>query len=446
MTNYPAYPEYKDTGIPWLGEIPSHWEVQRLKNTITSCQNGVWGDESDGGPDDIVCVRVADFDRVKRRINDTDLTIRSIEASQRRGRLLKNGDLLLEKSGGGDLQPVGAVILFDKSFPAVCSNFIAKMTVTEEHNPVYLCYLHHTLYATRLNTRSIKQNTGIQNLDSDSYLSEYVGLPPLPEQRAIAAFLDERTARLDAAAAEYRRLADLLRKQRAALISHAVTQGLDPDAPRKDSGIPWLGEIPSHWEVMRIKYLLHDIVDTEHKTAPFYPDGEYLVVRTSNIRNGQLVFNDAKYTDFEGFTEWTQRGVPEPGDILFTREAPAGEACIVPAEVPLCIGQRTVLLRVNQSVLDSQFALWSLYSGVVEEFIELLSQGSTVDHLNMADIPNIPIVYPPLPEQRAIAAYLDRETARIDAALAEIDAAIGHLEEYRAALIAAAVTGKIDVR
>jgi type I restriction enzyme S subunit len=339
---------------------------------------------------------------------------------------------------------VGAALLTNKrrilTQPSCIDNNVMVLTPTNGV-PKYLYY--HLL---NIDLGRLANPGAVPSMNESQAQDIEVMSPPLPEQRAIAAFLDERSARLDAAIAEYRRLADLLREQRAALISHTVTQGLDPDVPRKDSGIAWLGEIPAHWEVMRIKYLLHDIVDTEHKTAPFYPDGEYLVVRTSNIRNGQLIFDDAKYTDFEGFVEWTQRGVPEPGDILFTREAPAGEACIVPAEVPLCIGQRTVLLRVNQNVLDSQFALWSLYSGVVEEFIELLSQGSTVDHLNMADIPNIPIVYPPLPEQRAIAAHLDRETARIDAALAEIDAAIDHLEAYRAALIAAAVTGKIDVR
>ena len=151
-------------------------------------------------------------------------------------------------------------------------------------------------------------------------------IPPLPEQHAIAAFLDRETAKIDALAAKKERLVELLEEKRTALISHAVTKGLDPDAPMKDSGIEWLGEVPVHWAKMKIKHFLYQIIDTEHKTAPYDPDGNYLVVRTSNVRNGVLLLADAKYINHEGFKEWTRRGVPKPGDILFTREAPAGRS------------------------------------------------------------------------------------------------------------------------
>ncbi len=208
----------------------------------------------------------------------------------------------------------------------------------------------------------------------------------------------------------------------------------------------WLGEIPEHWEVRRIKYLLLQIIDTEHKTAPYYQDGEYLVVRTSNVRNGNLLLEDAKYTDFRGYIEWTQRGRPVEGDILFTREAPAGEACIVPGDIHLCIGQRMVLFRVNKRLLDGNYGVWSLYGGITDEYIHLLSQGSTVAHFNMSDIGNIPILVPPLSEQRSIVAYLNQETAKIDALIPRIREGIEKLKEYRVALISAAVTGKIDVR
>jgi type I restriction enzyme S subunit len=212
----------------------------------------------------------------------------------------------------------------------------------------------------------------------------------------------------------------------------------------KDSGVEWLGEIPTYWEKTRIKYVLHQIIDTEHKTAPFYPDGEYLVVRTSNVRNGQLVLDDAKYTDYEGFREWTKRGKPEPGDILFTREAPAGEACLVPENLPLCLGQRMVLFRVNHQMLDEHYGIWSLYGGIAAEFITSLSQGATVAHFNMADIANIPLLLPPLEEQAAIASFLDRETAKIDALIAKKERLIELLQEKRTAIISHAVTKGLD--
>jgi type I restriction enzyme S subunit len=272
-------------------------------------------------------------------------------------------------------------------------------------------------------------------------------LLPLPEeQRAIATFLDRETGRIDALLAKKERQIELLREKRAALISHAVTKGLDPDVPMKDSGVEWLGEVPEHWAEMRIKHLLHQIIDTEHKTAPYSPDSNYLVVRTSNVRNGILSFDDAKYTDSEGFKEWTRRGVPKPGDILFTREAPAGEACIVPDNVPRCIGQRRVLFRVNKQRLDARFGIYSIYGGLADEFIRSLSQGSTVEHFNMSDIGNTPLFEPSLSEQHTIAAFLDHEAGHIDVLTAKVRESITKLREYRTALISAAVTGKIDVR
>jgi len=219
---------------------------------------------------------------------------------------------------------------------------------------------------------------------------EFVGVmplptPPRPEQTAIATFLDHETAKIDALVAEQERLIALLQEKRQAVISHAVTKGLDPSVPMKDSGVAWLRDVPAHWTRKTIKFALRALIDTEHKTAPFFDDGEYLVVRTSNVKNGLLVLDGAKYTDREGFFEWTKRGAPQPGDIIFTREAPAGEACVVPAGVDLCLGQRTVLFQVDHEQLDAQFAVWSVYAGLASEFIANLSQGSTVPHFNMSD-------------------------------------------------------------
>ena len=131
---------------------------------------------------------------------------------------------------------------------------------------------------------------------------------------------------------------------------------------------------------------------------------------------------------------------------MFTREAPAGEACLVPSDVPLCMGQRTVLMQIDHDLLDSQFALWSLYGGLASEFVTMLSQGSTVVHFNMSDIGNIPIMLPSVGEQSVIADRLAVETNKLNALTAEAQRAIELLQERRAALISAAVTGKIDVR
>lgn len=233
------YSAYRDSGVEWLGEIPAHWEVERLKRTVSKCQNGVWGDEADGR-DDIACIRVADFDRRSFGVDTSHLTMRSIDAKAASAHRVELGDLLIEKSGGGDRQPVGAVVIVADDTPAVCSNFIARMTVRPEHCSQFLVYLHATLYSSRINVRSIKQSIGIQNLDAGSYLNEAVGVPPVDEQRAIAEFLDRETARIDALIAKQETLIDLLQEKRTSLISHAVTKGLDPDVPLRDSGVEWL--------------------------------------------------------------------------------------------------------------------------------------------------------------------------------------------------------------
>ena len=216
----------KDSGVEWLGEIPAHWEVGRLRKTVSDCQNGVWGEDPDGA-NDVACIRVADFDRDNFSVDSSSLTLRCVESRALSTHRLRRGDLLLEKSGGGERQPVGAVVIFADDLPAVCSNFIARMPASDGHSPVFLVYLHAALYSSRINVRSIKQSIGIQNLDSDSYLDELVGLPPLDEQHAIANFLERETAKIDALIAKANDAIAILNEYRTALISAAVTGKID---------------------------------------------------------------------------------------------------------------------------------------------------------------------------------------------------------------------------
>lgn len=216
----------KSSGVDWLGDVPMHWEVRRLRDSVLGFVGGVWGDEPNGH-DDMTCVRVADFDRAGLRVQLTRPTMRAVKKGERRHRMLKRGDLLLEKSGGGDQQPVGAVVLYDHDVPAVCSNFVARMSVAAAFDSSFLCYLHSHLYATRLNVRSIKQTTGIQNLHASAYLAEPVAFPPLSEQVVIAQFLDDAAARWRRAADNTKREILLLDEYRTRLIADVVTGKLD---------------------------------------------------------------------------------------------------------------------------------------------------------------------------------------------------------------------------
>jgi len=253
--SFPAYPEYKDSGVEWLGEVPVHWATERLKLSTVSCQNGIWGNDPQGDENDVICIRVADFDRTHMRVKLDDPTYRNVTPSEFKSREVTLGNLLLEKSGGGEKQPVGFVALYDDEAPAICANFIARIQLAPGMNPSFWRYVHAAGYAIGLNIPSIKQTAGIQNLDQHSYLNEMAAYPPSMEQDYIAAFLDHETARIDALVEEQQRLIEILKEKRQAVISHAVTKGLDPDVPMRDSGVEWLGEVPAHWGVVPLGLL-----------------------------------------------------------------------------------------------------------------------------------------------------------------------------------------------
>ena len=220
----------KPSGTPWLGQIPAHWEVKRLKWSLDSVVNGIWGGEPDG-ENDIACVRVADFDRQCFRVRIADPTIRAIEPSQRAGRELRPGNLLIEKSGGGEKQIVGAVMYYDHCLPAVSSNFVGRITIRDDNVPRFWAYVHAMLYAGKLTYPAIKQTTGIQNLDTDAYFNTEVGFPPHAEQRAIAEYLDQKTARIDALSQRAGTAIERLNEYRVALINAAVTGKIDVREP-----------------------------------------------------------------------------------------------------------------------------------------------------------------------------------------------------------------------
>lgn len=444
VPRWARYPAYKDSEVEWLGEIPSHWEVGRLKKTVSECQNGVWGEDPDG-TNDVACIRVADFDRDNFSVDSSSLTLRRVDSRALSTHRLRRGDLLLEKSGGGERQPVGAVVIFADDLPAVCSNFIARMPASDGHTPVFLVYLHAALYSSRINVRSIKQSIGIQNLDSDSYLNELVGLPPLDEQHEIGSFLDRETAKTDALVAKQRELIGLLQEKRTALISHAVTKGLDSNASMKDSGVEWLGEIPAHWEVAALQYRyeqsLGKMLDAKRIT------GDHLVpyLRNADVQWDHINLSDLPRMDIRPHE--LDRFTVRPGDLLVCEGGEAGRCAIWDGDLDPCGYQKALhRLRPLDSVRDAPRFLYYTLSAAVARRAFAGGQGSTIGHLTGDMLRAQRFPFPPTTEQRAIVRNLDRETAKIDALIAKADDAIAHLNEYRTALISTAVTGKIDVR
>lgn len=453
MKQYPAYQKYKATGCNWFPEIPSHWKIDRAKWSVTSCQNGIWGAEPDGD-DDLVCIRVADFDRQSLRVSTEKLTMRSIAEKDRCNRLLKNGDLLLEKSGGGEQQLVGAVVEFNQKFPAVSSNFIARMVASDEMIPRFLVYLHSHLYSGRVNFRSIKQTTGIQNLDSQAYLDEKITYPPLEEQQVIARFLDFKTAQIDALIAKQKTLLDKLTEKRTALISHAVTKGLDPSVPMKDSGVAWLGNIPAHWQQM---LMVRIILKFEQGWSPSCDEREASLDEWGVLKSGCVnygVFKENEHKTLPPSIEPIISLEVKEGDILMCRASGSRHligsvAMVRKCRSKLIFSDKTYRIALQLDSIDPEFFIILMKSKYLRDQIELSISGADglANNIPQSSVKGYQIVLPPsINEQRKISTFLNKKIEKIEAQEVKIFEVMERLQEYRSALITNAVTGKIDVR
>lgn len=301
-------------------------------------------------------------------------------------------------------------------------------------DPKWFFYLLQNIDLTKYNEASGVPSLNRDTLYSISYLS-----PPLPEQQKIAKILTSVDDVIEKTQAQIDKLKDLKTGMMQELLTKGVGVDGKPHTEFKDSPV---GRIPKGWEVKPLECVVASIIDCEHKTAPYVEKSEYMVVRTSNVRNGELVFDDMKYTHEEGYSEWTKRAVPTYGDVLFTREAPAGESCLVPANLKVCMGQRMVLLRPNKQVVDHSFFSAYLTSEIASKLIYELSIGTTVSRINIEDIKRINCLVPSLDEQRAIA----RSLQGIQDVLNKKERKISSLKNTKKALMQDLLTGKVRVQ
>lgn len=444
--SFPRYPAYKDSGVEWLGEVPAHWRVDRFKRSTRGFKHGIWGDDPREDGTGIACVRVADFDRQKLRVEwSGEPTIRSIRERELEGRLLRPGDLLLERSGGGDAQPVGCVVLHDDARPAVCSNFVTRVEVAPGMDASFWRYQHAAAYAVRLTTRSIKQTSGIQNLDPQQYLDERAVFPPLDEQSAIAAFLDRETAKLDLLVAEQQRLIELLKEKRQAVISHAVTRGLNPGGPTKPSGVEWLGEVPAHWEVKKLKHVSPELtVGIVLEPSKLYAKEGVPALRSLNVRPGAITLENLVFITQAGH-ELHSKSKLRAGDIVAVRSGHPGTAAVIPRELDGCNCIDLLVIR-KPPVGSERFLCWYLASDSARVQFSVGTGGAIQQHFNLGTAAELIVAVPPPAEQLRIVAFLDEATAELDGLTAESQRVIELLLERRTVLIFAAVTGQLDVR
>lgn len=272
-----------------------------------------------------------------------------------------------------------------------------------------------------------------------------MALPSILEQKSIASFLDRETAKIDALVVKKERLIELLHEKRSALITHAVTKGLDPTVPMKDSGVEWLGQIPAHWEVAptwtRYAVQLGKMLDTGRIS------GEHLAPYLRNVDVQWDSVNVVGLPEMDFTPSDREHFALRSGDLLVCEGGEVGRTAIWRGELAECYYQKAIhRIRALHPFDDHRFFFYVLYAAAKGEVFVAYSNPNTIDHLTAEKLRRHRFPFPPHEEQRAIAAFLDCETANLDALIAKVREGIEKLKEYRTALISAAVIGKIDVR
>lgn len=435
--SFPKYPAYKDSGVEWLGEVPEHWSVTAIKrvcavvggSTPKSDQEAYW----DG---DITWVTPADLSRLTGfEIHDSMRTITAEGLESCGTTMVPEGSVILSTRA-----PIGSLGIAAK---ALCTNQGCKALVPNGPNSRLLAYLL-TASNEALNVRG--KGTTFLELSGDELGAFVVPLASVPEQTAIASFLDHETAKIDALVAEQEKLITLLQEKRQAVISHAVTKGLNPNAPMKDSGVEWLGEVPAHWEVAHLKRRCTLITDGAH-ISPETEGGAHFFVSTKDISDDGIDFDGALRTSPTSYAYMVKTGCqPIDGDVLFSKDGTIGRTVVVRGNAEFVVASSLIIIRPQADTLIPEFLNALCQSWVVRQQVDGFVKGAGLPRLSIQNLLKIIGVFPPIQEQRDIVAYLAMHELKSSALAQEAESIIQLLQERRTALISAAVTGQIDVR
>ena len=436
---FPPYPEYKDSGVEWLGEIPKHWRLMPLKHICT--RSALYGANE---PADTYIEKGVRFLRTTDISDQGDLmedgVYLSVEAVS--DFLLQTGDLLFSRSG-----TIGRSFLYDqeKHGPCAYAGYLVRFVPGPEFFPLFGFYLTKSLHFEHWAATAVISST-IGNLNAQKYANMPCPKPPLTEQIEISRFLDSETAKIDAFIEKKERLIELLQEKRTALITQAVTKGLDPTVPMTDSGVEWLGDIPKHWEARRLKFVLsaplkygaNEAAELEEPDLPRY-------VRITDIdENDGLRDETFKSLPDEVAKEYLLR----EGDILFARSgATAGKTFLYRKSWGTCAyAGYLIRARLDNEKASPEFIRYFTASIGYWQWLASVFIQATIQNVSAERYASLSLPLPPLSEQRTIAAFLDSKAAKIYTLILRIREAITYLRDYRTALISAAVTGKIDVR
>ena len=444
-TKYKPYPAYKESGVEWLGEVPGHWEVKPIKR-IASSNDDVLTEKT---PDEyeIEYVDISSVDEVGGIIKTEEMIFKN--APSRARRLVKNGDVIVSTvrtylKAIAPIKSPNENLVFSTGFAVIRPN--------KELLPAFAAYLFKAHYLIEL---IISRSVGVSYpaINSSDLVSLKTALPSLEEQHTIAFFLNRETEKIDTLIAKQERLIELLAEKRTALISHAVTKGLNPDAPMKDSGVEWLGEVPGHWKVLslaRITSLKCDGPFGSGLKTEHYTDEGARVIRLQNIRKGSFDDSDSAYIDLKYFQQDLSLHEVRRGDLLIAglgdSNNTVGRACVAPPGIePALVKADCFRFRLIPNEAESEFVSLQLTAGA-EATAGFLATGSTRSRIPLSVTSSRKIALPPINEQKTILQYIWKLQDKIDTLITKARRAIDLLKERRTALISAAVTGKIDVR
>lgn len=432
---YKAYPEYKDSGVEWLGKVPSSWEVVKTKH-LSQIKRGASPRPIDDAKffddeGDYAWVRIADVTASDTYLYKTPQRMSELGSSL--SVKLEPDSLFLSIAGS-----VGKPCI-SKIKACIHDGFVYFPTLKIPNK--FLLYI----YAGEQAYKGLGKMGTQLNLNTDTVGNIKVALPPTIKQiNQIVNFLDYETAKIDTLIEKQQRLIELLTEKRQAVISHAVTKGLNPDVPMKDSGVEWLGEVPEHWVSAKLKYYTNQIVDGAHFT-PTYTDSGVPFLRVSDIHGSTIDKSNIKYIPLREHKVLIKRCNPEKGDLLLSKNGTIGVPKVVDWDWEFSIFVSLCLIKFKPKLLSS-YAEYFFKSYEIKEQINGLIKQSTVINLHLDKIQNFWFSVPPISEQLEIIDYLNIEVAKFDSLIEKAQQAIQLMQERRTALISAAVTGKIDVR
>jgi len=442
MSGFKPYPAYKDSGVEWLGEVPEHWAQRKLKYIARFSGGGTPSREK-------LTYWNGDIPWVSPKDMKFEVIVGAEESITSEG---------LQNSTASLVSPGGLLI--------VVRSGILKHTIPVAINNVEVA-LNQDMKALRFNPKLaisdfffrwiqgfnnqllhawLKQGATVESVEQEYLADTTVPMPGINEQRMIVDFLDHETARIDALIEEQQRLIELLKEKRQAVISHAVTKGLDPTVPMKDSGVEWLGEVPGHWEIARVKNVAKlESGHTPSKNFPEYWEGGDISWISLNDSKRLKVVDYIDETTFMitalGVSNSSARLLPARA-VVFTRDATIGLAAITTK--PMCVSQHLIAWICNENLVIPEYLLLVFYA--MEKELDRFTFGATIKTIGMPDIRELVTTVPPMTEQARIVADVNAQRDRIGRLLQESDMALALYLERRSALISAAVTGKIDVR